>query len=249
MDPLTESFPWNSTYAFAENDVISSIDLEGGERLRVTNINLQQRSATLTIVKDIEILETNCHPDFKNVNAITVKNIFSSGNTTLYVKNLPENGGRVKFISKHRYEKGVGFKLDVVYDVNLKYVTQASLDFSGKTTTVSSPLKAKFTSASAPAKSDVEEGTAVIFNPEFSYSKTGQTPGQNGVLTPEEVIVHEVGFHNMEHREHKADTEGKAIYPSTRTLESNVNGQVAPIPKDTKRIIKSNTRRGRVDKS
>jgi RHS repeat-associated protein len=32
IDPLAISYPWNSTYAFAENDVIRSIDLEGRER-------------------------------------------------------------------------------------------------------------------------------------------------------------------------------------------------------------------------
>ena len=32
VDPLTKEFPWNSTYAFAENDVIRSIDLEGREK-------------------------------------------------------------------------------------------------------------------------------------------------------------------------------------------------------------------------
>src|SRR5690606_16138237 len=31
-DPLAKSFPWNSTYAFAENDVIRAIDLEGKEK-------------------------------------------------------------------------------------------------------------------------------------------------------------------------------------------------------------------------
>jgi RHS repeat-associated protein len=31
-DPLKYEFPWNSTYAFAENDVIRSIDLEGAEK-------------------------------------------------------------------------------------------------------------------------------------------------------------------------------------------------------------------------
>jgi RHS repeat-associated protein len=33
VDPLTKEYPWNSTYAFAENDVISCIDLEGAEKL------------------------------------------------------------------------------------------------------------------------------------------------------------------------------------------------------------------------
>ena len=31
-DPLSSSYPWNSTYAFAENDPINFIDLEGGEK-------------------------------------------------------------------------------------------------------------------------------------------------------------------------------------------------------------------------
>jgi RHS repeat-associated protein len=32
VDPLTKEYPWNSTYAFAENDVIRCIDLEGAEK-------------------------------------------------------------------------------------------------------------------------------------------------------------------------------------------------------------------------
>ncbi len=31
VDPLAPSYPWNSTYAFAENRVIDGIDLEGKE--------------------------------------------------------------------------------------------------------------------------------------------------------------------------------------------------------------------------
>jgi RHS repeat-associated protein len=31
-DPLSAEYPWNSSYAFAENDVIRSIDLEGAEK-------------------------------------------------------------------------------------------------------------------------------------------------------------------------------------------------------------------------
>lgn len=32
VDPLTKEYPWNSTYAFAENDVIRCVDLDGGEK-------------------------------------------------------------------------------------------------------------------------------------------------------------------------------------------------------------------------
>ena len=35
VDPLAASYPWNSTYAFAENDVIRCIDLDGLEKLLV----------------------------------------------------------------------------------------------------------------------------------------------------------------------------------------------------------------------
>ncbi|HRP37698.1 MAG TPA: RHS repeat-associated core domain-containing protein, partial [Candidatus Dojkabacteria bacterium] len=33
VDPLAKDYPWNSTYAFAENDVIRCIDLDGAEKL------------------------------------------------------------------------------------------------------------------------------------------------------------------------------------------------------------------------
>jgi RHS repeat-associated protein len=36
MDPLFKSYPWNSSYAFAENDVIRSIDLDGLEKLALS---------------------------------------------------------------------------------------------------------------------------------------------------------------------------------------------------------------------
>ena len=37
VDPLANSYPWNSTYAFAENDVIRCIDLDGLEKYYVIN--------------------------------------------------------------------------------------------------------------------------------------------------------------------------------------------------------------------
>jgi hypothetical protein len=39
VDPLWQNFPWNSSYAFAENDVIRAKDLEGTEKLVVTVSN------------------------------------------------------------------------------------------------------------------------------------------------------------------------------------------------------------------
>jgi len=39
VDPLFKDFPWNSIYAFAENDVIRSIDLEGLEKHTLSDNN------------------------------------------------------------------------------------------------------------------------------------------------------------------------------------------------------------------
>jgi RHS repeat-associated protein len=38
VDPLAPEYPWNSSYAFAENRVIEAIDLEGKEALKVNEI-------------------------------------------------------------------------------------------------------------------------------------------------------------------------------------------------------------------
>jgi RHS repeat-associated protein len=36
VDPLTKKYPWNSVYAFAENDVVRCIDLDGLEKYEIT---------------------------------------------------------------------------------------------------------------------------------------------------------------------------------------------------------------------
>ncbi|WP_439481619.1 RHS repeat domain-containing protein [Cyclobacterium plantarum] len=46
VDPLTSEFPWNSPYAFAENDVIRSIDLEGLEKAIITEYNIAGDGST-----------------------------------------------------------------------------------------------------------------------------------------------------------------------------------------------------------
>lgn len=50
VDPLTKEYPWNSTYSFAENDVIRSIDVEGAEKeIRVTKIGTNSDGKTIII--------------------------------------------------------------------------------------------------------------------------------------------------------------------------------------------------------
>jgi len=43
VDPLTKSYPWNSTYAFAENDVIRNVDLDGLEKYRIVGRSFAPR--------------------------------------------------------------------------------------------------------------------------------------------------------------------------------------------------------------
>ncbi|RZK38188.1 MAG: hypothetical protein EOO90_23120 [Pedobacter sp.] len=49
VDPLAAQYPWNSTYAFAENDVIQAKDLEGAERLVVIHGHTRTSSEVLTV--------------------------------------------------------------------------------------------------------------------------------------------------------------------------------------------------------
>lgn len=57
VDPLSRSYPWNSTYAFAENDVIRSIDLEGLEKA-ITIATVEDGKETSTVITDREVIES-----------------------------------------------------------------------------------------------------------------------------------------------------------------------------------------------
>ncbi|MBX2923990.1 MAG: hypothetical protein KF746_17455 [Chitinophagaceae bacterium] len=60
VDPLTKSFPWNSPYAFAENDVIRSIDLEGAERsIRTASFKISNGKPIVTITNDVWVQKTD----------------------------------------------------------------------------------------------------------------------------------------------------------------------------------------------
>ena len=42
VDPLAKKYPWNSPYAFGENDVVSSVELEGLERVMISGgVNME----------------------------------------------------------------------------------------------------------------------------------------------------------------------------------------------------------------
>ena len=53
VDPIAKDYPWNSTYAFAENDVIRSIDLDGLEKLLVNEYYDKYGRQTSTVLSGI----------------------------------------------------------------------------------------------------------------------------------------------------------------------------------------------------
>jgi RHS repeat-associated protein len=59
VDPLFRSYPWNSTYAFAENDVIRSTDLDGGEK----NIQIQYQANKNSAIVFKTVAWKDCYPN------------------------------------------------------------------------------------------------------------------------------------------------------------------------------------------
>lgn len=62
VDPLAKEYPWNSPYAFAENDVMRNIDLDGAEKLPyIQRFNNQQSGW------DVMAAVNNAGVDFLNI--------------------------------------------------------------------------------------------------------------------------------------------------------------------------------------
>jgi RHS repeat-associated protein len=55
VDPLSDAYPWNSPYAFAEGDVIRCIDLDGLERLSIHSYNAwgEGKNSAITTAKQL----------------------------------------------------------------------------------------------------------------------------------------------------------------------------------------------------
>lgn len=93
IDPLTSKYPWNSSYAFAENDVIRCKDLEGGERLDVVHNGSptlgNPSSAQITISMDYKVVTQGRGALTNGVNGKDFTRRFNLGNTTFYMSQLP----------------------------------------------------------------------------------------------------------------------------------------------------------------
>ncbi|MBT0813075.1 RHS repeat-associated core domain-containing protein, partial [Litoribacter ruber] len=249
IDPLARDFPWNSTYAFAENDVIRSIDLEGLEKLIMTNVDAKKKTAQITIKKDIQIINSpNLPSSYASIDNNKVNNLFSKGNTTIYTKEIPVNGKPVEFGSKKDWLKKGGYKINVKYEVNVNVVDYKDSDFShdGKGGEISTVYTSKtnFVDAQGNSRPEVaaRAGTTSTTDTQVVIN-----PGFGGGLSPEEVLVHEVGIHNMAGKLHQQTPKGNVIYPRVPTLESNIPGKIYPVENDTKSIINKNLKLGRLE--
>jgi len=104
IDPLSKEYPWNSSYAFAENRLIDAIDLEGAEKLIVaksSNPTLNEPGkAKITIKLDYKILEENPMGGLakNSVNPTSFKERFSDGNYVDYAITLPTSTTEAKFL-------------------------------------------------------------------------------------------------------------------------------------------------------
>jgi RHS repeat-associated protein len=84
VDPLEKEYPWNSTYAFAENSPIQGIDLEGAELLKVNSgwfrMGIDGGKNKIVITKD-----NNLPSVFKDAHG---KPLFTPGSVGLTSKGL-----------------------------------------------------------------------------------------------------------------------------------------------------------------
>ena len=183
-------------------------------------------------------------------NATEVANNFSKGNTTLYLTKLPENGEEIIESNKRDWKKGNAYKIDVKYDITVKVVDNLTSSKPSDTPSPDGLISSVLTKKSPFSDEGINKGSSIGAKSGYQDGENTQVllnPGFKDYLSPEDVITHEVGFHNMEQKAHTTlDMDGNVIYP-TSGLESNVPGTIYPSEEDTKNIINANLKSNRLD--
>ena len=182
VDPLTKSYPWNSPFAFAENDVIRSIDLDGLEKFIV--VNTLDRFGRTTMIKVESIITVrNGAPidqDFK----------YNRGKKDLTEKNIylqyMRNGG---FCASDASRNG-GLTADeqLAYSTTIK-VNNGSSSFdqeNGITDAGAEELGSSFTTqsgrqASSLIKGSVEGVTHNYKEGQRSFARTAPVRDRSGI--------------------------------------------------------------------
>jgi RHS repeat-associated protein len=248
VDPITEKYPQLSPYQFASNTPIKAIDLDGLERLDMNNVNATARTATITVVKQVDIVRAGLAAELTALSAANFANIFTAGNTTVYTRTLPQNNQPIDYITQADFNNGTGFAIQVNYNVTLNYINtmaQSQHFLAERSVVFMAPATMNFSGVMAFATSGTASNDVAV-NPLFDVFAVNSGLYMNE--TYEELLAHEVGFHNMMGRAHTMNAAGAAIYPVTNTLESNVHGHITPTLADTQELLRQNiTNRGNLN--
>jgi RHS repeat-associated protein len=245
VDPLTATYPELTPYQFASNTPVQAIDLDGLERLDMTDVSNTSRTAKITIVKSVNIVTAGLVTELASLKTGNFSSRFK--NTTLYSRNIPQNGLPVDFITAKDYKNGIGYALNVSFDVKLNYISASVGTPSGPehSTLTMAPSGSGFKSNMSFAQGSTNNDNTIKINPSFDAFSVNS--GISILENYEELIAHEAGFHNMMGKLHLPNSAGTAaVYPSTKTLESNIHGQIISNDDDVKEMIKTNVNVDRI---
>jgi RHS repeat-associated protein len=101
VDPLYKDFAWNSTYAFAENDVIRSIDLDGEEKYVVT----QKRDETGKIIKMSIYCVKSTKIDGQIIDQQLTINKVSYAGSEIIVRNVDSKGNLISVSKQDKFNR------------------------------------------------------------------------------------------------------------------------------------------------
>jgi RHS repeat-associated protein len=127
IDPLTKKYPWNSVYAFAENDVVRNVDLDGAEKLQTTIFNEPSngRPGLAIITVDMTYRLVNQGAGAANnadYNPIKFNKVFSGGNIDLNMATLPSPGTTATEANQDQVRAGNYYTTHVFYNYRLETV-------------------------------------------------------------------------------------------------------------------------------
>ncbi len=100
VDPLAQSYLWNSTYAFSENRVIDGIDLEGSEY--ITYKVLLDRNGRPLIKTILEDYRNMSDEQIRSIHGISAEEFYKT-----YAQSFGSQGRGVKYIYAYEDNKGI----------------------------------------------------------------------------------------------------------------------------------------------
>ena len=123
VDPLAQSYPWNSTYAFAENKVIHCKDIDGGEaKYYVIDLNADYPVLTYYKTKDFRWVPNWLEPDVASVEVLGLNTTYtflnaSSGKNSLWSFENVFQKDPIAAIYSGEYATDADIMGNVVYDL------------------------------------------------------------------------------------------------------------------------------------